>query len=83
MDIVSTAPVFVLTSNPVMISGKGANTFTYQITGSGTATIQGSNDGVNWFPISSALTAPNSLVAIHSWQYLMSAGTANVLVSRA
>lgn len=82
-NIANSTPLFVLTSNPVVITGNGANTFTYQITGSGTATIQGSNDGTNWFQIASPLAPPNSLVAVHSWRYLKSDGAANVLVSRA
>jgi len=65
-----------------LISGSG-NTFTYQVTGVGTATIQGSNDNVNWVNLTDApLNAGESLVLIHSWMYLQVTGTATVLVSR-
>lgn len=64
------------------LSGEGS-TFTYQVTGTGTATIQGSNDGVNWVGLTDApLNAGESLVLIHSWMYLQITGTATVLVSR-
>lgn len=62
--------------------GEG-NTFTYQVTGTGTATIQGSNDGVNWVALTdAALTAPSSVVMVHSWKFIQVEGTATVLVSR-
>lgn len=83
MEVILSSTTFRLNSVGVVISGSGKNTYSYQITGTGTATIQGSNDNENWIDIATALAAPNSLVVIHSWKYLRSTGTANVLVSRA
>ena len=85
MNISNNTGTFNLTSSPILMLGVGMNTFTYQVTGSGTATIQGSNDGVNWFNIATSLTAPTSVVVIHSWIFLQATltGTASILVSRA
>jgi len=74
---------FALTTNPILILGVGMNVFTYQVTGTGTATIQGSNNGVTWFNIADPITAPGSLAVMHSWVYLKKTGTADVLASRA
>lgn len=64
------------------ITGQG-NTFTYQVAGAGRATIAGSNNGNDWIPLTdTALTAPNSLVLIHSWQFIKVEGDATVIVSR-
>lgn len=46
MNISNNNGTFALTTNPILILGVGMNVFTYQVTGTGTATIQGSNDGV-------------------------------------
>lgn len=64
------------------ITGEG-NTFTYQVTGTGTATILGSNNGQDWVQlIDGPVTAPDSLVLIHSWMNIKIEGDATVLVSR-
>jgi len=64
------------------IHGKG-NTFTYQVAGTGSATIYGSNNNQDWIQISDTpLIAPSSLVLIHSWLFLKVEGTATVIVSR-
>lgn len=64
------------------ITGQG-NIFTYQATGAGNAVIHGSNNGINWTPITDTpLVAPDSLVLMHSWLYIRVEGTATVTVSR-
>lgn len=64
------------------ITGQG-NTFTYQVTGTGSATIFGSNNNNDWTSLTDApLIAPNSLVLIHSWQFIKVEGDATVFVSR-
>lgn len=83
MNISNNNGTFELTEDRTLIIGVGMNVFTYQVTGTGTATVQGSNDGVNWFDIGTALAAPTSLCVIHSWVFLQKTGTADVLVSRA
>lgn len=84
MKLITSQPVFTLDDDTALITEVMKNVFTYQVTGSGTATIQGSNDNVNWFNLTTAdITAPGSLVAIHSWRYIRKTGTASVLVSRA
>ena len=82
MNISNNTGTFTLTSDQTLILGVGMNVFSYSITGSGTATIQGSNNGTDWFNIASSLTAPTSIVVIHSWVFLKATGTATVLVSR-
>lgn len=64
------------------IDGKGS-TFTYQVIGAGTASIYGSNVDGNWIPLIDApLTAPSSVVLIHSWRFIKVEGDATVIVSR-
>lgn len=82
---ISDYTVFSLTTEPVEVISEGFNIFTYQATGVGAVSIQGSNDGVNWVNVNQeAMVAPTSLVAIHTWRYLKAtlAGTAKILVSR-
>lgn len=60
--------------------GKG-NTFTYQVIGAGTANIYGSNVDGSWIALTDApLTAPTSLVLIHSWRFIKVDGDATVIV---
>ena len=64
------------------ITGQG-NTFTYQVAGTGSATIYGSNNNQDWIALTDTpLIAPSSLVLIHSWLFLKVEGTATVIVSR-
>lgn len=64
------------------ITGEG-NTFTYQVAGTGTATIYGSNNDNDWIALTDApLNAPDSLVLIHSWKFIKVEGEASVIVSR-
>lgn len=64
------------------ITGQG-NTFTYQVAGTGSATISGSNNGTDWIQLTDApLVAPSSVVLIHSWSQIKVEGDASVIVSR-
>lgn len=64
------------------ITGQGS-TFTYQITGNGTASIYGSNNGNDWVSLTDGpIVAPDSMVVVHSWSYIKIDGTATVIVTR-
>lgn len=72
---------FTLNNNePVIIQGN-QTLFTYQNTGTGTATILGSNNAVNWTTVTT-VTSGASYTGSHAYAFLMMTGSTEVSVSR-
>ena len=67
-------------SQPVAIQGSDS-LYTYQNTGTGTATLQGSNNGKDWVTITT-VTSGASSISSHSYAFLRMTGSTEVSVSR-
>ena len=67
-------------SQPVAIQGSDS-LYTYQNTGTGTATIVGSNNAVTWTAITT-VTSGDSFTGSHAYAFLMMTGSTEVSVSR-
>ena len=67
-------------SQPVAIQGSDS-LYTYQNTGTGTATIVGSNNAVTWTAITT-VTSGDSFTGSHAYAFLMMTGSTQVSVSR-
>ena len=67
-------------SEPVAVQGSDS-LYTYQNTGTGTATLQGSNNGKDWVTITT-VTSGASSISSHSYAFLRMTGSTEVSVSR-
>ena len=67
-------------SQPVAIQGSDS-LYTYQNTGTGTATIVGSNNAVNWTSVATVVSGA-SYTGSHAYAFLMMTGSTEVSVSR-
>ena len=67
-------------SEPVAVQGSDS-LYTYQNTGTGTATIVGSNNAVTWTAITT-VTSGDSFTGSHAYAFLMMTGSTQVSVSR-
>ena len=67
-------------SQPVAVQGSDS-LYTYQNTGTGTATIVGSNNAVTWTAITT-VTSGDSFTGSHAYAFLMMTGSTEVSVSR-
>ena len=67
-------------SEPVAVQGSDS-LYTYQNTGTGTATIVGSNNAVTWTAITT-VTSGDSFTGSHAYAFLMMTGSTEVSVSR-
>lgn len=67
-------------SQPVAIQGSDS-LYTYQNTGTGTATIVGSNNAVNWISVTTIVSG-DSYTGSHAYAFLMMTGSTEVSVSR-
>lgn len=67
-------------SQPVAVQGSDS-LYTYQNTGTGTATLQGSNNGKDWVTITT-VTSGASSISSHSYAFLRMTGSTEVSVSR-
>ena len=67
-------------SQPVAIQGSDS-LYTYQNTGTGTATIVGSNNAVNWTTVAT-IASGASHTGSHAYAFLMMTGSTEVSVSR-
>ena len=67
-------------SEPVAVQGSDS-LYTYQNTGTGTATLLGSNNAVTWTAITT-VTSGDSFTGSHAYAFLMMTGSTQVSVSR-
>ena len=67
-------------SEPVAVQGSDS-LYTYQNTGTGTATLQGSNTGKDWITITTVASGA-SYIGSHSYAFLQMTGSTEVSVSR-
>ena len=67
-------------SQPVAIQ-RSDSLYTYQNTGTGTATIVGSNNAVNWTSVATVVSWA-SYTGSHAYAFLMMTGSTEVSVSR-